>query len=62
MPRYLARKMADGNRFAVLCLRMENNRKFDLVQLFFEADCTLIDKKNVENIAILESKSFDHLK
>ena len=59
MPRYLTRKIAGGDRFASVFLRMEYYKKFDIVQLFFEADCTLIGIDEVQTVKVLSKGEKD---
>ena len=52
MPRYLARRIAGNDRFAVLIHKMTPYEKFELVQMFFEADCTLIAADDIGDMKI----------
>ena len=55
MPRYLSRRITDKNdqKFACMFIRQNGNfTKFDLVQLFFDSDCKLIEVKDVQELNI----------
>ena len=57
MPRYIARRMVEDGKFAMIVLTMDNMHRFDLVQLFFKADCTPIPISEVEGKEIQGSRT-----
>ena len=55
MPRYLSRRISDGDGKKFACMFLRQNGTFtkcDLVQLFFDEDCKLIDVEEVQELII----------
>ena len=57
MPRYMARRTSDDSKFVLMVIRMTDFRKFDLVQLFLNRDCTLISPEEFGNLEIQKSRT-----
>ena len=52
MPRHLVRRISASEQFSMLILKMTSFRKFDLVQLFFDSDCTPIESTEFDTLVM----------
>jgi len=56
MPRYIWRRMAEDGKFAMILLRMKDQRSFDFVQLFFTDDVSLLQASDMNGKEIQPSR------